>query len=476
VPAAVAALAAASLLAPFAPLYDPWAWLVWGREIAGLDLDTEAGPSWKPLAAMIAALLAPAGDAAPSLWLFVARAGWLAAAALAYRLAWRLMFPARTATAVATRFAPRRVRLARNLAGALAALGVVLLADPFTPWMHQFAGGLSEPLLVALVLGAVDRELSGHRGQALALGFAAALLRPEVWPFLLAYGVWLRRREPRLRRWLAAAAIALPALWLVPDLIGSGSLFTGAERAREATGAPLPEALESLGRSFELPLAGLWAGAVAAVVSARQHDEREILGLAAGAAAWVALVAALAAAGFAGLPRFAAPAAAIACVLGGVGLVRLLAAIDGMRLADPRRRPAIALAGVVVAALAVQATIRAADVPAQVEEASEYARGIDELSALADAADHETLTSCRPLTTTDFLTVPPLAWDLELAMARIAVRTETAPDAGVAIISFQEASPARTAIEGRGRPLAERGRWAAYVISCPGPAEAPAAL
>ena len=41
---------------------------------------------------------------------------------------------------------------------------------------------------MALVLGAVDRGLSRRHGQALALGFAAALLRPEAWPLLLAYG------------------------------------------------------------------------------------------------------------------------------------------------------------------------------------------------------------------------------------------------------------------------------------------------
>ncbi len=143
-PVAIAGLAALSLLAPFAPLYDPWAWLVWGREVAGLDLDTGAGPSWKPLAVMITTPLALAGDAAPTLWLLVARAGWLAAVALAYRLAWRLMFPVRVATGFATRFAPRRVRHGpHGSPGVIAAVGVVLLFDPFTSWARQFAGGLS---------------------------------------------------------------------------------------------------------------------------------------------------------------------------------------------------------------------------------------------------------------------------------------------------------------------------------------------
>ena len=97
VPLMVAALAAASFLLPFAPLYDVWAWLVWGREVTGLDLDTGAGPSWKPLPVVFTTAFAPAGDAAPELWLVVARIGWLASIALAWRLASRLVAGRRSA-------------------------------------------------------------------------------------------------------------------------------------------------------------------------------------------------------------------------------------------------------------------------------------------------------------------------------------------------------------------------------------------
>ncbi len=34
------ALAALSLLLPSVPTYDPWAWIIWGREVAHLDLVT----------------------------------------------------------------------------------------------------------------------------------------------------------------------------------------------------------------------------------------------------------------------------------------------------------------------------------------------------------------------------------------------------------------------------------------------------
>jgi hypothetical protein len=39
------ALAALSLLTPSAPTYDPWSWIIWGREVVHLDLSTVGGPS-----------------------------------------------------------------------------------------------------------------------------------------------------------------------------------------------------------------------------------------------------------------------------------------------------------------------------------------------------------------------------------------------------------------------------------------------
>src|SRR3954453_9704074 len=85
------ALAALTLLAPWALAFGPLAWLVWGRETGRLALDTTSGPSWKPFPVLLTTLLAPAGtDAAPALWLVVARAGGLLALAGAFSLAARL--------------------------------------------------------------------------------------------------------------------------------------------------------------------------------------------------------------------------------------------------------------------------------------------------------------------------------------------------------------------------------------------------
>ncbi|MDQ6834693.1 MAG: hypothetical protein M3016_00720, partial [Actinomycetota bacterium] len=79
-----------SLLIPSTPSYDPWSWIVWGREIVHLDLHTVAGPSWKPLPVIFTTLFAPFGQAEPDMWLVLARAGAFAAVVMVFRLSYRL--------------------------------------------------------------------------------------------------------------------------------------------------------------------------------------------------------------------------------------------------------------------------------------------------------------------------------------------------------------------------------------------------
>ena len=164
---------------------------MWGRDAGRLALDTSGGPSWKPLPVVITTPLALTGDPAPALWLVVARAGGLLALAGAWVLA---------------------ARLGGAVAGTAAAL--VMALSPW--WMFNTALGNSEGLLAAAALWAVIAHLAGRHRAALALGTAAALLRPEVWPFLGLYGLWLWGREPRerarggRRRSRGARAVARP--------------------------------------------------------------------------------------------------------------------------------------------------------------------------------------------------------------------------------------------------------------------------
>src|SRR4051812_10477550 len=180
---------------PSAPLHDQWAWIVWGRELVHFSLDASAGPAWKPLPVLINAVLSLFGSAAPSLWLAVARFGGLLSLVLGFRLAARFAgWPA----------------------------GVVAVIALLSAWLRNVSLGISEGLLVAFLLWAIERHLDGRRTQALLLGFAAALIRPEVWPFLGLYALFLWIREPRLRVLSAVLLVLIPVLWFGPDALVAG--------------------------------------------------------------------------------------------------------------------------------------------------------------------------------------------------------------------------------------------------------------
>jgi hypothetical protein len=304
------ALGALSLLTVSAPTYDPWAWIIWGREVAHGDLVTTLGPSWKPLPVMFTTPFSLFGDdAAPSLWLVVARAGGLLAFAMAYRLG---------------------ARLAGPWAGVIAAVALVL-ADEF---IRNFARGNSEGLLVALVLWAVERHLDGRRSQAFLLAAAAALLRPEVWPFWGLYGLWLVWQAwdgapPWREIWLVfgVGAVVL-VLWFLPEYLGSGDWLRAASRARDANPdsaafASFPFA-EVFRRSEKVLSVPVYVGAVIATAMALYRRDTLRIALAATATILMVAVALMTQAGFAGNLRYVALPAALVCVLAGAGWVELV--------------------------------------------------------------------------------------------------------------------------------------------------------
>jgi hypothetical protein len=306
------ALAGLSLLTASAPTYDPWTWIIWGREIAHWDLVTTNGPSWKPLPVLFTTPFSLFGDeAAPALWLVIARAGGLLAFAMAFRLG---------------------ARLAGPWAGAIAAVAL-FLADEF---IRNFARGNSEGLLVGLVLWAIERHLDGRRVDAFLLGFAAALLRPEMWPFWGAYGLWLvwvswggRVRWRTLALVGGCGTLAL-VLWFVPEYLGSGDWLRAANRARE----PNPDSaafaaspfIEVFRRSASVLSVPVYAGAVIATLFAvrgRRRDATGRLTLILGAIATVLMIAValMTEGGFAGNLRYVALPAALLCILAGAGWV-----------------------------------------------------------------------------------------------------------------------------------------------------------
>src|SRR3954452_9066903 len=300
------AVAALSLTLPSVPTYDPWAWIIWGREIAHGDLVTTTGPSWKPLPVLFTTPFSLAGDdGAPLLWLVVAPAGGILAFAMAYRLGSRLAGPG---------------------AGLIGA-GALILADEF---IRNFFRGNSEGILVALCLWAIERHLDGRRRDAFVMGVAAALLRPEVWPFIALYGLYLIVAERTLKALLlvAGGGLSLIILWFVPEYLGSGDFLRAAARARH----PNPDSaafashpfIEVFNRSAAVLSVPMYVGGVIAVAMAVVKRNGLYLAMAAIATILMVAVAGMTEAGFAGNLRYVALPAALVCVLAGAGWVWLV--------------------------------------------------------------------------------------------------------------------------------------------------------
>jgi hypothetical protein len=417
------AVAALSLLLPWSLAFDPQAWVNWGRDLTRGHLDTSAGPSWKPFPVLLTTPFALAGTVAPALWLVTARAGALLALAGAARLGARLGGPA---------------------AGAAAAAAMAL-----SPWWYFNAAlGNSEGMLAAAALWAGVAHLDRRAGAALALGAAAALLRPEAWPFLGVYAVWAWRHDRRARPIAAAAAVAVPALWFGPDLLGAGGAL-GASRAALGTaspgsaqlaGHPGLQVLADGARQMTVPV-------LACAIAAAVTGPRVLRALAGAAVAWVALVAAMTAAGYAGNPRYLAVASAIACVPAGVAIAR----------AAGRRSPWL---GAAVLAVAVGAHAFG-DLRRQ---GAEVAARADRRAALRDlvaaAGGRQQIVGCSRVRAPGFVR-SLVAWELDLPMGdldapprRPAVVLRARPYAGGAV-----APPLAT---GGYRPIATAAGWEAW--------------
>jgi hypothetical protein len=279
------------VIAP-APSYDPWAWLLWGREIAHGTLSTQEMPAFKPLTVAVCTLLAPLGGAAPETWVIVARAGMVVAVVLAFVLG---------------------RDLGGWVAGTVAAVGVAFTGD----LIGYSAAGAEPGWAIALALAGMLAWRADRPRAALACGVGCALLRVEAWPFLLAFGLVLWRRRPQDRALLVACAVAILALWFIPEWIGSGDVLRSGSRARMPNpGQPATEAFPAwaaLREAATLPLWPLWIGAFFAPRAARP--------LLFAGLAWIALVAVMAQAGFSGEPRYSLPGAALVAVAGALGLV-----------------------------------------------------------------------------------------------------------------------------------------------------------
>ncbi len=454
------ALAGGSLLClPSGLGYDPWSWMVWGRELDhGTIITAGAASSIKPLPIGVDVLLAPFGGAAGDLWLVFARAGIIMSVVLVYHLG-------------------------RALAGRAA--GITAAAGWLTA--YQVAGylaleGMSEPLCAAFVLAAWDAHLAGRRWRAFALGFLASLVRVELLAFLALYGALaLLRRAPRRR--LAAVTVAallavVPLAWLLPDAVGSGDVFRSAVRATyESQGGPLLSTVPGLAALSEAWRTLIWPLVVAFGVDSlaslfawvKYRRLRPTVWLACGAWGLLGLEAVMVQLHLdTGAPRYLLPGVALAAVVAGCAWAGALQILPRLL---PKARPGLllAVAWVVLWAAPANALVERAQ---QEQHDWAAAKSVQHLAnelprAVSRLGGRAAVLACGTIAAAP-LQNPVVAWELDVPLGHVGI----SPSAhGVVFGAGGEPQvPARYA--GKYRTVGTVGsppyRWTA-LTTCPPP-------
>jgi hypothetical protein len=405
------ALAALTLLYPSTPTYDPWAWIIWGREIVHIDLQTTGGPSWKPFPVIFTTVFSLFGSAAPDLWLVMARGGAILAVMLAFRLGARLTDRDGWSVASVT-------------AGFIAAVALVISSQ----FVRTMSLGNSEGLMVAFALWAVERHLDGRYRQAYVLVFLASLLRPEIWLFLGLYGLWLLLIDRRALTLVLSLGVATVALWFLPEWWGSGNLMRAADRAQQ----PNPNSPAFAQHPFVRVIQDTWplvitpvkaAAAFALVLAAidwvRNRRQGAVLAVGLLGFSWIVLIALMTQAGFSGNPRYIILGTSLLAVCGGVGFGRVVQFAGALvtRIFGPSRPRLALVAGIAAFAVLSLATVHWAAPRfknfGKLDKALRYQAELrfDLRDALAKAGGADAFKACGKPTAGKF-SVPLVAWYL----------------------------------------------------------------
>ncbi len=388
------------------PQYDPYGWLVWGRQALHWSLNTNGAPSWKPLPFLFTFPYALFGRAQLWLWMVTAVAAGLACPLFAGRVASRLAGTS-----------PDRP-WARYAAAGFAAIGVLALNN----WWHFLLVANADAMIEALCLAAVDFHLLRRHRPAYALLVLAALGRPEVWPFVLLYAAWCWRARAVGRAGLLLGLAVVPLLWFgIPALTANSALISG-ELAKGSVnavqGAKIPGVLDRFITLTPMPIE---LSALAGLVIAAVRRDRTTLVLAGAAAVWVCIEIVFALHGWSAVRRYMFPAGAVAVAIGGAGIGWLLA--QPLPVKAPLPTPASwagpALVMALTAALVPTARSTARSVHGEISMGRKYARQVDRLDSYvrSQGGAAAVLRCGQPVSAAGFQSV--VAWETGLNVGDI---------------------------------------------------------
>ena len=403
------------------PSYDGFGFLVWGRQVLHWNLNTDGAPSWKPLPFLFTLPYAVAGRGQMWLWMGTAVAGAVFGSVFAARVAFRLTGPS-----------PDR-RYAPYVAGAFAGIAVLGI----NTYMHLVLIANSDPLIVAVLLAAVDCHLCRRYRLAFGMLVLASLGRPEAWVLAGLYGLWLmwEVRTVSICVMVITGLVFIPACWFsIPALTSKSWFISGDLALNQQTvihGNKIVGVINRFRSLYELPMQlAMLIGVVLAVL----RRDRTTLLVVGAAATWVLIEIAFAYHGWSAVSRYMIEPAAVMVAVAGGGI--------GWLLADTRTSSVLRWLGPVVAlglivAIAPEARSRVRTVRHLIQDSRHSAKQIDRLHKVIDAdGGPDAIKACgQPVSLLGFQST--VAWFVNLNVGNVGFRPGKSIGRGDQIVLFK---------------------------------------
>ncbi len=377
------------------PGYDPYGWLDWGYHTLHGTLNLGGAPSWKPFTFVFTVVYSLFGHWALYLWMLTAVSISLSGAVFGGRIAYRL---------TATEGGPAWVAFAAGAFGGAAVLGI-------QEYFHYLMSAQSDSMLVSVCLAAIDMYLCGRLRWAFWIGVLAGWGRPEVWPFLAIYGIYLIRRHPNMRKDVIGGAVLTLFFWFgVPTITNGRPNIAGQLALRSPRECTTGKITCTISRFAALDYIALELAALLVLGLALLRRNWTVVTLAGMAAGWVVVEIAFVLHGFPGVPRYLFEPAGLTAVLAGICFGWLL--LDAKRYW--RVLPSwagIPLAVVLLAVMVPKGITNARAEHKDINHERDRTKEINKLGALVAALGPERIQACGwPVLNVEYVSI--MGWYL----------------------------------------------------------------